>query len=71
MATRRPLTYVSGRITELPSGDSVGGVSAFIYAYQQNSTAFQLWSHVSGLTDIEVLLADGVSTLNVAVNYNG
>ena len=69
MATRRPLVQDAGTVKELPVGDAVYGIPAYLRAYKQAGTMLKL-----GLTaayGLTVTKADGVTTLNVAVTLNG
>lgn len=69
MATRRPLVRDAGVTQQLPDGDALAGVPAYLRAYQQAGTMLKLGLTASyGLT---VIKADGVTTLNVAVALNG
>jgi hypothetical protein len=42
MAARRPLVQVSGRARQLPAGDTLLGVPAYLPAYQQSGVLLKL-----------------------------
>ena len=68
MTARRPIVSVGGRRRQLPAGDTLQGVPAYLPAYQANGAMLRLALNLD--YSLPVALAGGGS-LNVQVVLNG
>lgn len=68
MAARRPIVSRNGRRQQLPAGDTLLGVPAYLPAYQQSGTLLKLALNLD--YSLPVLQAGG-ATLSVQVVING
>lgn len=68
MAARRPIVSSGGRRRQLPAGDSLLGVPAYLPAYQQSGTMLKLALNLD--YSLPAIQAGG-ATLSVQVVING
>lgn len=68
MTARRPIVSVAGSLRQLPPGDTLQGVPAYLPAYQAGGAMLRLALNLD--YSLPVTLAGG-SVLNVQVVLNG